>query len=265
MVMVVGRVQDGITHIDPKVFPTANIQSIINKQVGAYLCQLRMHQALTFEQAARKFNSNGGSCTPDKWRGWEQGNYRPGRDDLIIAAKVLKQNPSDLIRDINAIGQEIHALQEESMAVPAQENLSVKPQRTELERHKVNVTPPRSQMQVQEIPAPKVNVSDINLEEELDPEVIVALRLAAVIKRARASLNATSADIAELLNLPAPLITKLERGTALLSADLIQTVCTTFDVDPTTYQLQAGFIPTDIINILRRHPDVVAELRTRFS
>lgn len=238
--------------MNPKDFPTADLSALIRKYIGEYIASIRNHENISLDAAVRSFNRIGGGsekCSSMKWRGWEQGNYRPDRDDLITIARVLKQSPEKVTTDVNAIMREAHYMQGmiQIHTLPAQE-----------------VPPPPIPIRAQLQELPVISSDAISLEDEIEPEVIVTLRLAALIKRAKASSGFSNEEISELLNVPLKTLQQIQRGMVDLSADLIAGICTAFSVDPLSYQLQAGFLPDDIVMIIRRHPEIVADLRERF-
>ena len=62
------------------------------------------------------------------------------------------------------------------------------------------------------------------------------------------------ADLARKLNVTKGYLSRLEQGKAKPSATMIERIATTLNIDPTPLFVLAGYVPTDVKQILCRHP-----------
>ena len=60
-------------------------------------------------------------------------------------------------------------------------------------------------------------------------------------------------------------LSRWERGEKAPSGDLQQRAADYYGVDADVLGLEAGRVPEDVLDILRAHPELLVELRTRFG
>lgn len=260
-----GRDQEQIApDLDLGQFPTMTLPIVINKRIGQYIKGLRAHQGLTIEQAVRKFAAAGGmACGPEKWRGWEQGDYHLGRTELVLVAKALRQDIAgfqDAVQDLRQECYYYQGLALEGRAVPAQEAPAASAPAPKAERAQpAKPIPIRASVDL-----PKLDPTTLTIDD-VDPDVLVALQLGTTIRKARQAVGLTQIEAAELIGVSPNTLAGLEQSRTKLTANLIGKVCAAFELDPTRYLIQAGFLPEDVLRALRLHPELVDEIRQRFA
>lgn len=88
-----------------------------------------------------------------------------------------------------------------------------------------------------------------------------AARLLRDLRQAQGrSLRRTAED----LGIAPSSLSRLERGERGCAAELGQRIARYYGVEPELLNLAEGRVPPDIVDILRRHPDLIEDIRSRY-
>lgn len=107
------------------------------------------------------------------------------------------------------------------------------------------------------------------LEDLLDPDFALDLRLAAMLRKRRQDLNLRIEDVAITLleseGWDEQDLTRFERDLSGMRVSVLQTLCAVYGLPEDEVLVRAGIIPADIIRYFRYHPETIQELRGRVA
>ena len=89
--------------------------------------------------------------------------------------------------------------------------------------------------------------------------------LADILRSARERKGQSLRSAAKDLGVPASYLSRVETGQKPASAGLRERAGGLYDLDGDALCIAAGDIPADVSDIIKRHPELLAELRTRYE
>jgi transcriptional regulator with XRE-family HTH domain len=93
-------------------------------------------------------------------------------------------------------------------------------------------------------------------------ETVVAARL---LRQLRKDQGRSLREVADELGVAPSHLSRLERGEKSPSGELIQRAARYYGLDDEIVGLASGRVPADVVEILRRFPELLGELRDRFG
>ncbi len=87
---------------------------------------------------------------------------------------------------------------------------------------------------------------------------------ARLLRQLREQRGTTLRAAAEDLGVAPSHLSRWERGEKAPSGELRQRAAKYYDIDEAAIELEAGRVPADIVEIFKKHPEVLPELRRRF-
>lgn len=89
--------------------------------------------------------------------------------------------------------------------------------------------------------------------------------MADVLRQAREASGRSLRGAAKELGVSPSYLSRVETGQRSLSPRLREGVESLYGLDSDTVALSAGQVPTDVVEILRQHPELLDEIRDRHS
>jgi HTH-type transcriptional regulator, competence development regulator len=88
--------------------------------------------------------------------------------------------------------------------------------------------------------------------------------VAELLRRIRSERGESVREVARRVGVDPSYISRVERGEKVASPAFRQRLAQNYDLPSDDVELASGGVPPDIADILRRHPEVLAELRQRY-
>jgi transcriptional regulator with XRE-family HTH domain len=88
--------------------------------------------------------------------------------------------------------------------------------------------------------------------------------VAELLRRIRSERGESVREVARRVGVDASYLSRVERGEKVPSPAFRQRLAKNYDFPPDAIELASGGVPSDIAEILRQHPEVLAELRLRY-
>jgi len=112
----------------------------------------------------------------------------------------------------------------------------------------------------------RVNRKDVaKLSTPLYVVCVAGSSVADVLRSARKAKGQSLRSAARELGVDPSYLSRVETGERQPSADLCQRAGSLYEIDGDSLALSAGDIPADIVEILRRHPELLVEIRVRYG
>lgn len=89
--------------------------------------------------------------------------------------------------------------------------------------------------------------------------------IAQVLRKAREAKQQSLRSAAADLGVNPSYLSRVENGARPPSASLRERAEGVYGIDGDTLALSSGVVPEDVMEIIRRHPEVLAELRARYG
>ena len=90
-------------------------------------------------------------------------------------------------------------------------------------------------------------------------------RVADILRSAREAKGQSLRSAAKELGVDPSYLSRVETGERLPSAGLRERAGSLYALDCDSLALSAGDIPADVVEILRRHPELLVEIRVRYG
>lgn len=95
--------------------------------------------------------------------------------------------------------------------------------------------------------------------------LVAGSSVADVLRSAREAKGQSLRSAARELGVDPSYLSRVETGERQPSADLCQRAGSLYEIDGDSLALSAGDIPADVVEILRRHPELLVEIRVRYG
>jgi transcriptional regulator with XRE-family HTH domain len=86
-----------------------------------------------------------------------------------------------------------------------------------------------------------------------------------LLREIRAERGESIREVARNLGVDPSYLSRTERGEKPLSASVRDRLAAHYDVHPDVLRMASNEVPLDVVEILRRHPEAIGELRERYG